>query len=75
MLINGVDLNIKLTRAQAVFISWPLQQVRVKILYVTLFNTQAELKPLFFLLRLMFWEWNAKHIILLHTQLKLKIYC
>jgi hypothetical protein len=36
--------------------------------------THVELKPLFYLLTLMFWEWNVKHIILLHI-LKLKLYC
>ena len=48
-------------------------KVHIKILDATLFITQVELKPLF-LLKLMFWELNAKHIILLHI-LKLKMYC
>ena len=46
-------------------------KVRIKILDATVFITQVELKPVF-LLTLMFWKWNAKHIILLHT-LKLKL--
>jgi len=77
MLINGVDMNIKLTRApDAFYIAAPSDdnKVRIKILDATLFMTHVELKPLFFLLTLMFWEWNVKHIILLHI-LKLKLYC
>ena len=58
MLINGVDMNIKLTRAPEVFyLLAPSDDItlRIKILDATLFITQVELKPLFFLLTLMFW--------------------
>ena len=51
MLINGVDINIKLTRApESFYLGGPSgdNKVRIKILYDTLFITQAELKPLFF---------------------------
>jgi hypothetical protein len=44
MLINGVDMNIKLTRAP-----------EAKIIDATLFVTQVELKPHFSQLMLMFW--------------------
>ena len=77
MLINGVDMNIKLTRApDAFYIAAPSDdnKVRIKILDATLSSTQVELKPIFFLLTLMFWEWNAKHIILLHI-FKLNLFC
>jgi len=48
MLINGVDMNIKLTRSLEAF--YPLapsddSKVRIKILDVTLFITQVESKP------------------------------
>jgi hypothetical protein len=58
MLINGVDMNIKLTRApDAFYILAPSDdKVRIKILDATLFMTHVELKPLFYLLTLMFWE-------------------
>jgi len=59
MLINGVDMNIKLTRApDAFYLLAPSDdnKVRIKILDATLFITQVELKTLFFLLTLMFWE-------------------
>src|SRR5215469_424527 len=48
MLINGVDMNIKLTRAPEAFYLWGPSKdtkVRIKILDATLFVTQAELKP------------------------------
>ena len=45
--------------------------LRIMVLDATLFITQVELKPLFFLLKLMFCELNAKHIILWHI-LRLK---
>jgi hypothetical protein len=51
MLINGVDINIKLTRApESFYLGAPSgdNKVRIKILYNTLFITQAELKPLTF---------------------------
>jgi hypothetical protein len=51
MLINGVDMNIKLTRAPDAFYLWGPSDdptVCIKILDVTLFVTQVELKPLFF---------------------------
>ena len=58
MLINGVDRNIKLIRAPDAFCfgSSDVNKVPIKILDATLFITQVELKPLFFLLTLMFWE-------------------
>jgi len=59
MLINGVDMNIKLTRALDAFYLLAASddnKVRIKILDATLFITQVELMPLFFLLTLMFWE-------------------
>jgi hypothetical protein len=59
MLINGVDMNIKLTRApDAFYLLGPSDdnKVRIKNLDATLFITQVELKTLFFLLTLMFWE-------------------
>jgi len=58
MLINGVDMNIKLTRAlQALYLLAPSDdnKVRIKILNATLVITPVGLKPLFFL-TLMFWE-------------------
>jgi hypothetical protein len=48
MLINGVDMNIKLTRAPHAFYLLGLTddtKVRIKILDATLFITQVELKP------------------------------
>jgi len=75
MLINVVDMNIKLTHAPDAFhLLTPSgdNELRIKILDATLFITQVELKPLFFLLTLIFWEWNAMHIILLHI-LKFKL--
>jgi hypothetical protein len=51
MLINGVDMNIKLIRApESVYILAPSDdnKVRIKISDATLFITQVELKPLFF---------------------------
>jgi hypothetical protein len=50
MPINGVDMNIILTRAPEAFYLWGTSddsKVRVKILDATLFVTQVELKPLF----------------------------
>jgi hypothetical protein len=58
MLINGVDMNIKLTRApEAFYLLGPTDdaKVRVKILDAALFVTQVELKPQFSQLMLMFW--------------------
>jgi len=75
MLINGVDMNIKLPREpEDSYLMFPSDdnKVRVKILDATLFITLFELKPLFFLLTLVFWEWNTKQVILLHT-LRLKL--
>jgi len=59
MLINGVDINNKLTRApDASYILAPSDdnKVRIKILDATLFITQVELKPHFFLLNFTIWE-------------------
>jgi hypothetical protein len=51
MLINGVEINIKLTRAPEAFYLWGPSddpKVRIKNLDATLLVTQVELKPLFF---------------------------
>jgi hypothetical protein len=51
MLINGEDMNIKLTRApEAFYLFGPSDdtKVHIKILDATLFIMQVELKPLFF---------------------------
>jgi hypothetical protein len=51
MLINGVDMNIKLTRApESFYLSAPSDdnKVRIKILDANIFVSQIELKPLFF---------------------------
>jgi len=48
MLTNGVDENIKLTRApESFYVLGPLDdnKLRIKILDATLFITQVELKP------------------------------
>jgi len=48
MLINGVDMNIKLTRApEAFYLFGPSDdtKLRIKILDATLFITHVELKP------------------------------
>jgi hypothetical protein len=48
LLINGVDMNIKLTRGPEAFYLWGPSEdpkVRMKILDATLFVTQVELKP------------------------------
>jgi hypothetical protein len=48
MLINGVDMNIKLTRALDAFyilVHSDDNKVRIKILDATLFITQVQLKP------------------------------
>jgi len=75
MLVNGVDMNIKLTGVpEAFYLLSPSDdnKVRIKILDTTLFVTEIELKHLFFLLTLTFWELNAKFITLLHI-LRLKL--
>ena len=59
MLINCVDMNTKLTRAtDPIYILAPSNdnKVRIKILDASFFLTQVEMKPLFFLLTLMYWE-------------------
>ena len=59
MLINGVNMNIKLTRApEAVYLLAPSDDTKlhIKNLDATLFINQVELKPLFSLLMLMSWE-------------------
>jgi hypothetical protein len=59
MLISGVEMNIKLTRAPDAFYNLGPSgdnNVHIKNLDSTLFITQVELKPLFFLLTLIFWE-------------------
>ena len=50
ILINGVDMNIKLTRTpEAFYLLGPKDdtKVRIKILDATLFIAQVELKPLY----------------------------
>jgi hypothetical protein len=49
MLINGVDMNIKLTCApEAFYLLGPTDaKVRIKILDATFFVTEVELKPHF----------------------------
>jgi len=62
MLINGVDMNIKLARApDAFYLLAPLDdnKVRIKLLDATILSLRLNRSPLFYLLTL-FWEWNAK---------------
>jgi len=66
-------MNTKLTRApNSFYLLAPSNdnKVGIKILDATLFITQFELKPRLLLVHANVWEWNAKHIILLHTQIK-----
>ena len=59
MLINGVYMNIKLTRAaEAFYLLTPSDdtKLRFKVIDGTLFISQVELNPLFLLLMLMSWE-------------------
>jgi len=70
MLINGVDININFTRAPDTFyLLSPSDEnkVRIKILDATLFIIRVTMKLTLLIAQLTFWEWNAKHIILLHT--------
>jgi len=74
MLINGVDMNIKLTGAPDAF--YPLapsddNKVRIKILDATLFITQAELKAPLLLAHINVLGMKRKaHYPVTHTQIK-----
>jgi len=74
MLINGADMNIKLTRAPETFyLLAPSDEnkVRIKILDATLFITQAELKPPLLLAHANVLAMKRKaHYPLTHTQIK-----
>lgn len=74
MLINGVDMNIKLTRAtEAFYLLSPSDDVklRIKILDATLFLTQAELKPPLLLAHANVLGMKKKaHYPITHTQIK-----
>ena len=74
MLINGVDMNIKLTRAPEAFYLLGNSddvKVRIKILDATLFITQIELKPPLLLAHANVLGMKRKaHYPLTHTQIK-----
>jgi hypothetical protein len=74
MLINGVDMKIKLTRAsEAFYLLEPLDdtKVRIKILDATLFITQFELKPPLLLAHANVLGMKLKaHYPVTHTQIK-----
>ena len=77
MRINCVDMKIMLTRApDAFYLLEPRNDNKVRITILTLLFLSPTLNwsTFFFLLTLMFWEWNAKFIILLNT-FKLNLYC
>ena len=62
MLINGVDMNIKLTRAPKAFYILETSddnKVRIKVFDATLFIIQVELKPLLLLAHAN--VWGMKH--------------
>jgi hypothetical protein len=72
MLINGVDMNIKLTRAPDVYLLAHKydNKVFIKILHATLFITQVELKaPLLVLVNVLVMKRKA-HCPVTHTQIK-----
>jgi len=74
MLINGLDMNIKFTRAPNYFyflVSSDNNKMRIKILDATLFITEVEFQPRLLLVQANILGMKRKHIILLHT-LKLK---
>jgi len=74
MLINGVDMNIKLTRApEAFYLLAPSDdnKVRINILDPTLFITQVELKPPLLLAHANVLRMKRKaHYPVTHTQIK-----
>jgi hypothetical protein len=74
MLINGVDINIKMTRApEAFYLLAPNDhtKVRIKILDVTVFINQVELKPPLLLAHANVLAMNRKaHYPVTHTQIK-----
>jgi hypothetical protein len=72
MLINGVDMNIKLTRApEAFYLLAPNDdtKVRIKILDAALFITQVELKPPLLLAHAVLAMKRKAHPVT-HTQIK-----
>jgi hypothetical protein len=75
MLINGVDMNIKLTRAPEAFYLLGTSddaKVRIKILDATLFVTQVELKPPLLLAHANVLGMKRKeHLPVTHTQIKI----
>jgi len=74
MLIKGVDMNIKLTRApESFYLLAPSDdvKVRIKILEATLFITQVELKPPLLLAHANVLGMKCKaHYPVTHTQIK-----
>jgi len=74
LLINGVDMNVKLTRApEAFYLLAPTDdtKVRIKILDATLFVTQVELKPPLLLAHANVLGMERKaHYPVTHTQVK-----
>jgi hypothetical protein len=74
MLINGVDMNIKLTRtSEAFYLLGPSDdtKVRIKIMDATLFLTQVELKPPLLLAHTNVLAMKRKaHYPVTHTQIK-----
>ena len=73
MLINGVDMNIKLTRAPDPFyLLAPSDdnKVRIKIFDATLFITQVELKPLLLAHANVLGMKSKAHYPVSHTQIK-----
>jgi hypothetical protein len=73
MLINGVDMNIKLTRAPEAFYLWGPSddpKVRIKIFYATLFVTQVEFKPPRLLAHAVLGMKRKAHYPVTHTQIK-----
>jgi hypothetical protein len=73
-LINGVDMNIKFTRAPEAFYLWGPSddpKVRIKILDATFFVTQVELKPPLLLAHANVLGMKRKaYYLVTHTQIK-----
>jgi hypothetical protein len=73
MLINGVDMNIRVTRAPEAFYllgSADDPKVRIKIKNATLLVTQIELKPHFLLAQVNVLGMERKAYPVTHTQIK-----
>jgi hypothetical protein len=74
MLINGVDMNIKLTRtAETFYLLAPIDdtKARIKILDATLFITEVELKlPLLLAHANVLTMKRKAHYHVIHTQIK-----